>query len=384
MKTILKELDRLAKDRVIELSQAKKKGAKIVEWTGTFIPEEFIRAAGAETYILCRGGQPEPAEAVLDYMLRFMNPLARSLAGYNELNMDPITPLADLICTQQTDCHVGRVTELMEFKGYPINKVGVAADWKKAVAFEHYEESIRKMIEMVEGVTGQKMDEEKAKLYIAKSNKINELLRKLNELRKKDNPPIGLQEMIRLHHYSFIVDADVMIEKLTALYEKLENAPGKFADGAPRILAVGRAFAIDDYVIPRLFEENGGVIVAELMDECIRVTEADVELEGDIVHNFAKNRYLDKTPINIFQPAWRERFDKIMQLYKEYNCDGILWYQLSFDEIYDMEYSCIAQWLEKTDIPMMKLESSYEYSRENMGPLTTRIESYIKSLKEAK
>ena len=33
---------------------------------------------------------------------------------------------------------------------------------------------------------------------------------------------------------------------------------------------------------------------------------------------------------------------------------------------------------------MLKMESSYEYSRESMGPLTTRIESFVESLKEGK
>ena len=35
------------------------------------------------------------------------------------------------------------------------------------------------------------------------------------------------------------------------------------------------------------------------------------------------------------------------------------------------------------NIPIIKMESSYEYSREAMGPLTTRIESFVESLKGA-
>ena len=75
MKEILKELDALSRARVSKLTQAKKSGTPIIEYTGNFIPEEIIRAAGAETYLMCRGGEPEPPDAVLDYMLRFMNPL---------------------------------------------------------------------------------------------------------------------------------------------------------------------------------------------------------------------------------------------------------------------------------------------------------------------
>lgn len=354
MKEILRELELLAKARVKELAQAKKNGTKIIEYTGTFIPEELIRAAGAETYLMCRGGEPEPPDAVLDYMLRFMNPLARSMAGFLELGLDPVTPMSDLLVTQQTDCHVGRVTELLEFKGVKVNKVGVPADWDKPVAFEYYVASLRKMLAQVEEITGKKVDETLAKEYFAKANQINGLFRKLNDLRKKENPPIGLYEIIRLQHYSFIVSADVMIEKLTELYQKLENAPGKFPEGAPRILFLGRALAIGDYTVPRVVEESGGVIVAEMLDEGIRVTEKDVALDGDLVENFARNRYLDKFPISPFQPAWRDRFEYIKKLVEEYQVDGVIWYQLSFDEIYDMEYTCLAKWMEQIGVSIMK------------------------------
>jgi len=49
-----------------------------------------------------------------------------------------------------------------------------------------------------------------------------------------------------------------------------------------------------------------------------------------------------------------------------------------------MEYSCLAKWMKEIKVPILKLESSYEYSREAMGPLTTRIESYVESLKGGK
>lgn len=384
MKEILDELDSLSRARARELGKAKQEGTPIIEYTGYFIPEELIRAAGAETYLMCRGGEPEPPDAVLDYMLRFMNPLARSMAGFLELGLDPITPMSSMVVAQQTDNHVGRISELLEFKGINICKVGVPPDWTKDIAFEYYVESLKKMMQRVEEITGKKVDEALAKTYFEKSNKICELFRKLNELRMKDNPPIGFNEIIHLQHYSFNVDADIMIEKLTQLYEELIDAPGEFDADAPRILVAGRAFAMGDYIVPGLVEQSGGVIVAELLDEGVRPIEKDVALEGDLLVNFAKNRYLDKTPINIQQPAWDIRYDKIKELIKDYKVDGVLWYQLAFDEIYDMEYTCLSNWMKDSDTLLMKLESSYEYSREAMGPLTTRIESFVESLKEGK
>ena len=110
----VRELSRQSKQRVKELVREKREGTPLIEYNSVFIPEEMIRASGANTYFMCRGGDPEPTEAVLDYMLRFMNPLARSMAGYLELGLDPITPEADLVTVAETDCHVGRISELLD------------------------------------------------------------------------------------------------------------------------------------------------------------------------------------------------------------------------------------------------------------------------------
>ena len=93
-----------------------------------------------------------------------------------------------------------------------------------------------------------------------------------------------------------MVDADVMIEKLTELVNELENAPGKFAEDAPRIVFAGRALAIGDYTVPRVFEESGGVIVAEMLDEGVRAIDKDVELEGDLLSTSPATATLTSCP----------------------------------------------------------------------------------------
>ena len=49
-----------------------------------------------------------------------------------------------------------------------------------------------------------------------------------------------------------------------------------------------------------------------------------------------------------------------------------------------MECTCLTKWLGEMDLPLLKLETSYEYSREAMGPLKTRIESFLDSIKGRK
>jgi len=51
---------------------------EMIGYTERFFTEELIYAAGAIPQLICHGGEPEPPEAVLPYLLRFMNPFARA------------------------------------------------------------------------------------------------------------------------------------------------------------------------------------------------------------------------------------------------------------------------------------------------------------------
>jgi benzoyl-CoA reductase/2-hydroxyglutaryl-CoA dehydratase subunit BcrC/BadD/HgdB len=384
MSEILQELGDLARTRPIRLKAKKAQGKKVIEFTGQYVPDAMIYAADAEPYYLGRGGEPEPPDAVLPYMLRFMNPFARSQVGFHLLDLDPVTPISDLIIAQQTDCHVGRISELMEYLKLPVFKVGVPSDWKKQIAFDYYTKALGRMKSKLEQVTGNPITEEKLKNSVQQTNKIHALLRKISELRKQDASPLGGYDFIRLNHYSLLVEPDATIEKLEKLYDELKSAPARFPANAPRILLAGRIVAIGDYVPIKLIEEAGALIAVEMLDEGIRPYFWDVALNGDTLKGLSEMLYHHKTPPSVFQPAWKERMERMKALMDEYRIDGVIWYQLSFDEIYDMECSCIQKWMDELGKPMLKLESSYEYSREATGPLTTRIESFVETLKERK
>lgn len=384
MQKILKEMETRYLERPKRLKAAKKEGKKVIEYIGHFIPEEMICAAGAEPYLMCRGGEPEPPDAVLEHMLRFMTPYARGLAGYHLLGLDPVTPFADLIVAQQLDCHVGRISELMEFLKLPVYKVGVPPDWRKDFTFDYYHKALIKLKNRLEAETGNEIKMDAFKEHIGYSNAINERLRKIDELRKDEESPVGGYDFIRLNHYSFYNEPTYTINALDQFYDNARQAEPGFRKDRPRFLLAGHIMAMGDYVLPKLIEDNGGFIAADFLDEGMRWYKWDVPMEGDALKNWAETKYYTKVPVNIFQPAWRERIDHIKDLIEQYRIDGVVWYQLSFDEIYDMECTVLAKHMSEAKVPFLKMESSYEYSREAMGHLRTRIESFIEAVKEAK
>ena len=400
MKETLEILDAISGIQMKELNERGRSGLPVIAYSGTYIPEEIIRAAGAGTYLLCRGGESVHSNPVLKGQLRFMNPLARNLAGYPQ--SAPQAPSCSLLVLQQTDCHTARAGEFLVFEGQPVCLTGIPSDWKSPASLAVYVESLRRMINRVEEITGCKVDWDKAEENFEKSNRINALFRKLDLFRKMDDPPFDFSDWIRLQHASFMVDHDVMIQKLESLCRKMEDkaaggtggsrGPGMHgsgngkkcrntAGGRPRILLAGRAVAPGDYMVPRALEESGAVIAAQMLDEGIRIYEKDVDTQGCLILNFAKNRYLDTVPANFMLASWERRFDHMMRLIEEYAIDGVVWYQLSFDEIYDMEYADLAGRFAKKGIPFMKLENSYEESPVSMGRLMTRAESIVERLR---
>ena len=66
---------------------------------------------------------------------------------------------------------------------------------------------------------------------------------------------------------------------------------------------------------------------------------------------------------------------------EEYELDGVVWYQLAYDEVYDMEYGALARSLAERDIPILQLETSYTRSPEELAGRRTRSSAFVSSLK---
>lgn len=379
---VMEGLAAIARTRPEKLKKQREKGVKLIGYIGRFIPEELIYASGAIPYLMCRGGEPEPPEAVIPYMLRFMSPYARAQIGYHLLGMDPVVPMLDLIVVQNSDCHDSRLADLFEYLKLPTARLGVPPDWEKSLSQEYYYKGLARLREKLQSLTGNKISDEKLRESIASLNKIRDLLRKINLLRKQQPPPIGGYDSIRLNHYSFYCDPEELTGKLNDLYEQLRKDRSPFPKEVPRILLAGHVVSVGDYVVPKLIEASGGVVVTEFLDEGMRQYAWNVKTDGDLMRNLGETYYLERTPPSIFQPAWEERVEFIKKLIRDFNIDGVIWYQLSFEEIYDMECPIISKAMEEMKVPFLKLESSYEYAREAMGPLTTRVESFIESIKQ--
>lgn len=94
---------------------------------------------------------------------------------------------ADIVVTAVTDIHMGRLSELLEFWGVNVFKVGVPSDWQNAIAFGYYINSLRRMLEAVCRLSGKAMDEDLARKYIGETNRVNAAFPAYQGARKRSN-----------------------------------------------------------------------------------------------------------------------------------------------------------------------------------------------------
>lgn len=381
---IIAGLEKSASRRPSQFKLDKPKGVKLIGYTGRFVPEELIYAVGAKPFLICRGGEAEPTEAVLPYMIRVINPFARAQLGYHLLGLDPVLPMLDLIISQVDDCHMARLTDLMEYLKLPTIRLGVPNDWEKELSLEYYYKGLVKVKKNLENLTGVSLLNENLKAAIKSINAVRTALKDISQLRKSLFPPLGGYDFIRLNHYSFYCDLEEYVSRLIELHVQLQKTESPFSEVTPRILFMGRVVAVGDYVVPKLIEDSGGMIAYEMLDEGLRHCEWNVSTEGDLIANLTKTYFIERTPPSIFQPAWRKRIESMKRIIEEYRIEGVVWYQLLYDEIYDMEYAVVAKEMERINMPVLRLESSYEYAREATGPLKTRVESFLWQLKQRK
>jgi len=373
----LMEFGEIARKYPSNVLKAKKDGAKIICWYGSYVPEELIFASGAKPYILCDGGgDPIPAEAALPYVLFCINIQARHQIGMYELGMHPVLDHADRIFSDTKECDGVRVADYFEFKGLPVTKLGVPQDWEKAIAFDYYRKQLQKMKSELEKITGEEITDEKLSDSIKKYNRIRKLLAQIGEMRKGHPPVIGGQDYIRLHHYTFRTEPDQAIEYLEKILEDLRGTESRFSDETQRIVLAGRGCALGDYTILGLIEESGGVCVTELFDEGIRHLEP-IKENGNPLYNLAEGYYKKRLHSVMFNPSTDDRWKYLNKQLDDYNADGLLYYQLAFDVIYDHEWPIFAKRADERNMPFQEVESGYDITREATGPLRTRIESFI-------
>jgi benzoyl-CoA reductase/2-hydroxyglutaryl-CoA dehydratase subunit BcrC/BadD/HgdB len=374
----MRRLQKHLEERPLELQRMKEHGVKVVGYTpGGYMPEELVYAAGAVPVGLIRGGSPEPIAESAAYMPRFFDTFCRAQIAYRMSGDDPLYQMVDLLVVPVTENNIRTIADSWDFyTNVETFRFGVPHD-KEEDAFDYYLEGLHLLRDKLEKVTGNKIEDSKLREAIVLSNSMWESLEKISLLRQSPRPPLSGEEFVRLNHASFYADKPTLIECLQSLYEELKGKEG--ASPKARVLLTGSTLAMGDYKILDLAQRAGAAVVVEEFAEGMRHYWEKTSLNGDLVEALADRYFRRRVPPAWFRPS-RERIDFVMKLAKDFAVDGIIWYQLMYRESYDMQSFYFQRILEKEmGLKMLKVESDYDASE--MGPLSTRVETFIETIK---
>ena len=374
----MRRLQKHLEERPLELQRMKEHGVKVIGYTpGGYMPEELVYAAGAVPVGLIRGGSPEPIAESAAYMPRFFDTFCRAQIAYRMSGDDPLYQMVDLLVVPITDNNVRAIADSWDFySNVETFRFGVPHD-KEEDAFDYYLEGLHLLKDKLEKVTGNKIGDSKLREAIALSNSMWESLERISLLRQSSRPPLSGEEFVRLNHASFYADKPTLIECLQSLYKELKGKEG--ASPKARVLLTGSTLAMGDYKILDLAQRAGAAVVVEEFAEGMRHYWERVNLNGDLMEALADRYFRRRVPPAWFRPS-RERIDFVMKLAKDFTVDGIIWYQLMYRESYDMQSFYFQRILEKEmGLRMLKVASDYDAAE--IGPLSTRVETFIETIK---
>lgn len=363
--------------RIKELLDAKAEGRTVIGSFCVFVPEEMILAVDGVSVGLCAGAEFnfEGAENLLP---RNLCPLIKSAFGFKTGRVCPYIEASDVIVGENTCDGKKKSYEILKpmVKDlYVMDLPQMKTDVGRSLLMAEYRGFIKKL----EDTSGKKITVETLKKGIAVANAKRRAVKRLAELRKAVPVPISGLDALLVNQVFFYDDPVRFTASVNILCDELEQrlkeGKGVFPKKTARVLMSGCPMAVPNWKVPMIVESSGAVIVGE--ESCVgeRGSQWLTEERGTTVDELLDaitDRYF-KIDCAIFTPN-RSRVDHIKDMFKRYNAQGVIHYSLQFCHPYTIESGPVEEELEKSGIPVLRLET--DYSQEDTGQLKTRIEAF--------
>ena len=366
--------------RIKELIDGKSRGEKVIGTFCIYVPEEIALAASVTPVALCGGTQfsiPD-AEAMFP---RDICPLIKSTLGLGLGKMCPYLPVIDL-AVGETTCDGKKKTWEILATMVPMYVMEVPQK-KEQIDRELWLKEVRLFKDKMEELNGRKVTLDTLKQGVRTINRKREVLAKLHNFRKEPVLPISGKDVLFVTQVALTDDSERFANNVETLNKELEERAkkkvGVFPEKAKRIMIAGCPMVVPNWKIHHLVETSGGAVVCDETCTGFRyyanLVEENATDLNELLGNIA-DRYL-QISCSCFTPN-QERIDKVIDLAKEYNADGVIQYILQYCHGYNIEAVKLEHALKEAGIPVLKLET--DYSEEDIGPLKTRIEAFLERL----
>lgn len=348
------------------------------------VPDEFIRAAGAEPVRLCSGAFAFDRVGA-EFLPAKSCPLLRATMGMLQVNRDQWGEALSSIVIPTTCDQKRKAAEMLVEMGYPVTILEMPNSRESDRARTYWQESIKQFAIDVQKITGRKITARKLADAVQVKLEAGRLFRKLQDLRNTSDPVILGKDIWLVTNSYFFDDPQRWCAAVEKLISELEGRQAEsFAainSSAPRLLLTGSPPIFPNLKLPILIEQSGAVIVADETCSSTRLLHDAVAYDEKNLNDMVPaigDRYLKPCTCPCFTPN-TDRSRKILEMAHSAQVEGVVYQAFSGCMPYEMEQRFISDKLNEAGIPMLYVET--DYSPEDQGQLSTRIEAFIESIK---
>jgi len=351
------------------------------------VPDELIYGVGAIPVRLCDGAYAYD-QVGAEFMPAKSCPLTRATLGKLHINRQHWLKTLDGIIIPTTCDQKRKVAEQLETMGYRIYRLEMPATKESELAISYWQESINLFADELQNITGKKLTKKNLRRAINNNSEASRLFRLLQTYRQAEKPFLyGIDLFIVMNCY-FIDDLESWQEAATTLLAELESRKEKdlFVGNpkAPRILFTGSPAIFPNLKIPLLIEESGGIIVGDESCGTSRMIYDNIAYDEPNYYDMLPaiaDRYLKPCTCPCLSPN-DDRGRKIQELIETCKADGVVYQSFSGCLPYELEQKPISDLMSKNGSPMLYVET--DYSPEDVGQLSTRIEAFMESIHNRK
>lgn len=348
-------------------------------------PEELIYAHGATPVRLCNGSYHYD-QIGADFMPAKSCSLVKATLGMlSSPNVIPKVGKLDLIVNPTTCDQKKKASAMMVGMGHTVYDLELPPAKESEQSRVYWQRSVREFALRLRELTGKKLTRKNLLAAMARTSRAQAAFRTLHNFRRKAPSLILGKDVFLVTNAYFFDDIERWTEAVEALNAELAQ---REKDGfcaaqkkASRILFTGSPPIFPNLKLPLVIEQSGGVVVADETCSANRMlydmTSVDEWLINDMVDSLA-DKYLKPCTCPIFTNN-DDRIRRLLDLSKSFAVDGVVYQSFAGCQVYEMEQRSVAEALNKEGIAMLYVET--DYSHDDMGQLSTRIEAFIESMK---
>nr|MBF0221126.1 2-hydroxyacyl-CoA dehydratase [Desulfobulbaceae bacterium] len=351
------------------------------------VPEELIIAAGARPIRLCSGAYAYD-QVGADFMPTKSCPLIKATAGMLHVNQSIWGDALKTVVIPTTCDQKKKSAELLASLGYRVYPLEMPSSKESDASRFYWQESVKQFTLDLQQITGTKITTKKIKEAIAKTSHAASLFRRLYELRKAAPALILGKDIFLVTNAYFFDDLERWQKATSTLISELEvrqkNGFRAATKQAPRILFTGSPPIFPNLKVPLLVEQAGAIIVADEVCSSNRILYDTVSYDEDNLNDIIPalaDRYLKPCTCPCLTNN-TDRLRKLSDMSDSYDVDGVVYQSFSGCIPYEMEQRQVNEAMTKDAVPVLYLET--DYSPEDVGQLSTRIEAFIESIKARK